>query len=467
MTGIKKYFGPIDMLTGEPWEKILAFSVPMLIGNVVQQLYNTVDSIVVGKFVGDNALAAVGSAGPILNLLIALFVGVSMGSSIVVSQYLGAKKREELSYSIGNSIFLTMAVTVIVMVLALLLVKPLLLLLNTPASIMEWSAEYLRILFIGAAGMSFYNIMSGVLRGLGDSVSALIYLIIACILNIFLDLAFVIFFHMGVAGVAWATIIAQGISAMLCVWKLFRMTDMFDLKGGYMKPKKEYLSKIVQLGAPSGITQAIFSMAMLLVQSLVNGYGEQFIAANVIVMRVDGFAMLPNFSFGTAMTTYTGQNFGARKYDRIETGARQGTIMAVISAATITALILIFGRGLMSIFTNTDTLVETSMRMMRILSVGYVAMGIVQSLSGVMRGAGDTITPMWISVIMTVGLRLPIAYGLAYLTRSADYPKGRPESVFISLLIAWLLGALLNYICYRKSKKKILGRMQRQSDPVL
>lgn len=467
MTGIKKYFGPIDMLTGEPWEKILAFSVPMLIGNVVQQLYNTVDSIVVGKFVGDNALAAVGSAGPILNLLIALFVGVSMGSSIVVSQYLGAKKREELSYSIGNSIFLTMAVTVIVMVLALLLVKPLLLLLNTPASIMEWSAEYLRILFIGAAGMSFYNIMSGVLRGLGDSVSALIYLIIACILNIFLDLAFVIFFHMGVAGVAWATIIAQGISAMLCVWKLFRMTDMFDLKGGYMKPKKEYLSKIVQLGVPSGITQAIFSMAMLLVQSLVNGYGEQFIAANVIVMRVDGFAMLPNFSFGTAMTTYTGQNFGARKYDRIETGARQGTIMAVISAATITALILIFGRGLMSIFTNTDTLVETSMRMMRILSVGYVAMGIVQSLSGVMRGAGDTITPMWISVIMTVGLRLPIAYGLAYLTRSADYPKGRPESVFISLLIAWLLGALLNYICYRRSKKKILGRMQRQSDPVL
>ncbi len=467
MTGIKKYFGPIDMLTGEPWEKILAFSVPMLIGNVVQQLYNTVDSIVVGKFVGDNALAAVGSAGPILNLLIALFVGVSMGSSIVVSQYLGAKKREELSYSIGNSIFLTMAVTVIVMVLALLLVKPLLLLLNTPASIMEWSAEYLRILFIGAAGMSFYNIMSGVLRGLGDSVSALIYLIIACILNIFLDLAFVIFFHMGVAGVAWATIIAQGISAMLCVWKLFRMTDMFDLKGGYIKPKKEYLSKIVQLGVPSGITQAIFSMAMLLVQSLVNGYGEQFIAANVIVMRVDGFAMLPNFSFGTAMTTYTGQNFGARKYDRIETGARQGTIMAVISAATITALILIFGRGLMSIFTNTDTLVETSMRMMRILSVGYVAMGIVQSLSGVMRGAGDTITPMWISVIMTVGLRLPIAYGLAYLTRSADYPKGRPESVFISLLIAWLLGALLNYICYRKSKKKILGRMQRQSDPVL
>lgn len=467
MTGIKKYFGPIDMLTGEPWEKILAFSVPMLIGNVVQQLYNTVDSIVVGKFVGDNALAAVGSAGPILNLLIALFVGVSMGSSIVVSQYLGAKKREELSYSIGNSIFLTMAVTVIVMVLALLLVKPLLLLLNTPASIMEWSAEYLRILFIGAAGMSFYNIMSGVLRGLGDSVSALIYLIIACILNIFLDLAFVIFFHMGVAGVAWATIIAQGISAMLCVWKLFRMTDMFDLKGGYIKPKKEYLSKIVQLGVPSGITQAIFSMAMLLVQSLVNGYGEQFIAANVIVMRVDGFAMLPNFSFGTAMTTYTGQNFGARKYDRIETGARQGFIMAVISAATITALILIFGRGLMSIFTNTDTLVETSMRMMRILSVGYVAMGIVQSLSGVMRGAGDTITPMWISVIMTVGLRLPIAYGLAYLTRSADYPKGRPESVFISLLIAWLLGALLNYICYRKSKKKILGRMQRQSDPVL
>lgn len=193
-------------------------------------------------------------------------------------------------------------------------------------------------------------------------------------------------------------------------------------------------------------------MAMLVVQSLTNSFGEQFIAANVIVMRVDGFAMLPNFSFGTAMTTYAGQNVGAGAYDRVSKGAKQGTIMATGVSAVITGLILLFGKYLMAIFTNTEELVVLSMNMMRILAVGYIAMAVTQTLSGVMRGAGDTLTPMWISLVTTILIRVPLAYGLAYLTKSAQYPQGRRECIFISLLISWVFGALVTMLFYGRGK---------------
>ena len=452
MEYLKKLFAPVDMTVGKPWENILIFTVPMLIGNIAQQLYNTVDSVVVGNFVGDNALAAVGSAGPILNLLIVLFIGISMGASIMVSQYFGAKNRKDLSATIGNCIVLTALASIFVMVVATMLTRPLLLLLKTPDSILDWCTSYLHILFIGSAGLAYYNILSGVLRGLGDSISALVYLIVASILNIILDLVFVVYFGMGVDGVALATAIAQAISALLCVRRLMQMKDLFDMNRDYLKMTKYHSMSIIRLGVPSGVTQAILSMAMLIVQSLTNSFGEQFIAANVIVMRVDGFAMLPNFSFATAMTTYAGQNVGAGSYDRVVKGAKQGTFMAIGTSAVITGLILLFGKPLMGIFTNTESLVILSMNLMRILAVGYIAMAVTQSLSGVMRGAGDTMTPMWISLVTTILVRVPLAYGLVYLSRSAQYPQGRKECIFVSLLISWIIGALATALFYRRGK---------------
>ncbi len=451
---VKEMFGPTDMTEGAPWEKIAVFAVPMLIGNVAQQLYNTVDSIVVGRYVGDNALAAVGSAGPILQLLIVLFVGISMGASIMVSQYLGGRMREELSKTIGNCITVTAVATVFMMVVGTLTARPLLELLDTPDSIIDWCQSYLTILFLGACGLAYFNILSGVLRGLGDSISALVYLLISTVLNIVLDVYFVKSLGMGVAGVALATVIAQFVSGALCLWKLARMREYFDLKKQYLKPESGYIKKLVQLGLPSGATQAIMSMSMLVVQSLTNSFGETFIAANVIVMRVDGFAMLPNMSFGTAMTTYAGQNVGAGRYDRVEQGAKQGTLMALGVSAVLTSMILIFGRTLMGIFTDTDSLVDLSRQMMSILAAGYVATAISQSLSGVMRGAGDTVTPMWISLVTTVLIRVPLAYLMVWMTRSEQFPKGRQECVFISLLISWLVGALINFIFYRRGKWK-------------
>lgn len=455
---VKQLFEPTDMTIGKPWKSIALFSIPMLIGNIAQQLYSTVDSIVVGHYVGDNALAAVGSASPLFNMLLVLFVGISAGVGIMVAQYFGAKLREELSSTIGTCITVTAIASLILMVGAPPIIRGILELLNTPNAIIGDCTAYLVIMMYGVAGMAYYNILSGILRGMGDSFSALLYLLVATILNIVLDLVFVARFHMGVAGVALATVIAQAVSSVLCMWKLMHMRQVFDLSVKELKLSGEHVKQIIKLGLPSGMTQAIFASAMIVVQSLTNQFGELFIAANVIVMRVDGFAMMPNFSFGTAMTTYTGQNVGAKEEARVIQGAKQGTWMAVGCSAVITAVILLYGKYLMEIFTDTSELVDMSMHVMRILAVGYIAMAVTQSLSGVMRGAGDTVTPMWISLCTTVLIRIPIAYGISYLTRTPELPFGRYECIPLSLVFSWTLGAIFTAILYRRGgwKKKAL-----------
>lgn len=442
------------MTVGTPWKSILSFTIPMLIGNIAQQLYNTVDSIVVGKYIGDNALAAVGSAAPILNLLLVLFIGISAGAGVMTAQYFGGKNREALSKTIGNSITVTAISCVILIAVALPFIRPILSILNTPESIIDGCNSYLVISLVGIAGMAYYNILSGVLRGMGDSFSPLIYLLVATIINIGLDIFFVAKVQMGVGGVALATVIAQLISSILCIIKLSRMKESFDFGLKFLKPQKHYVTMIIKLGLPSGLTQAIFSSAMIIVQSLTNSFGEMFIAANVVIMRVDGFAMMPNFSFGMALTTFAGQNVGAGLYDRVKKGAFQGTLMAVGFSAVITGTILLFGKYLMGVFTDTAELVALSNSLMKILAVGYIAFAVTQSLSGIMRGAGDTLTPMWISLITTVLIRVPVAYGISYLTRTPELPFGRQECIQISLLCSWVIGAILTVIFYKIGKWK-------------
>jgi len=451
---LKSLNAPTDMTVGTPWKSIALFTLPMLIGNIAQQLYSTVDSIVVGKYIGDNALAAVGSAMPILNMLLVLFVGISAGASIMVSQYFGARNRESLSVTIGNCITVTLVACIALVLIATPFIRPILVFLNTPESILDWCADYLMISLIGIAGMGFYNILSGIIRGMGDSFSALVYLLVATIINIILDIYFVASLGMGVPGVALATVIAQFVSSVLCMIKLSKMNEFFDFGLKYLKPVSSYVKTVIKLGLPSGLTQAIMSSAMIIVQSLTNQFGEQFIAANVVIMRVDGFAMMPNFSFGMALTTYAGQNVGAGLYDRVIKGAKQGTLMAVICSTVITGIILIFGKWLMGIFTDTASLVDMSYSLMKILAVGYIAMAVTQSLSGIMRGAGDTMTPMWISLITTVAIRIPVAYGISYLTATPEMPNGIKECIQISLLASWVLGAVFTAIFYKRGKWK-------------
>ncbi|MBR3175270.1 MAG: MATE family efflux transporter [Oscillospiraceae bacterium] len=449
------------MREGDPVSQIVRFAIPMLLGNVAQQLYNTVDSIIVGRFVGDNALAAVGSAGPILNLMIVLFIGISVGASIMVSQFFGAQKREDLAKAVGACITVTGAASVLIMIVGPLIAGPLLRLLNTPESIIGWCEEYLTIIFLGVLGGGYYNILSGVMRGLGDSASALRFLLVSTVVNTVLDYVFVAKFGMGVPGVAWATVIAQLVSAILALYKVMRLKDVFELKLHHLLPGRRYFGTLIRLGLPSGVTQAIFSMSMIVVQSLTNSFGEMFIAANVIVMRIDGFVMMPAFSLGTAMTTFAGQNIGAGLMDRVVKGARNGTLAAMGISAVITALILLFGRGLMGVFTTTRELIDLSFRMMKILAPGYIAMEVTQCLSGIMRGAGDTVTPMWISIFNTILVRVPLAYGLVALSKTPELPQGNCAMMYVSLLITWIIGAALTYILYRT------GRWKRKAAVVL
>ena len=459
MSGIKAYFGTQDMTVGDPARGIIRFSVPLLIGNFAQQLYNTADSIIVGNYIGDTALAAVGAAGPLMNLLFVLFLGISTGASILSAQFFGAKDRENLSRTVGSTIFLTVCGSLLMMALGYFLSPVLIGVMNPPADVGAGSVTYLQIIFLGVIGSAAYNILSGVLRGMGDSVAPLCFLVLACLLNIALDLLFVGSFSMGIGGAALATIISQFLSGALCLARLIRMKNVIDLNRRTLSPDRVLTARLGRLGMPAGLTQAIFACSAMVVQGLTNSMGTALIAANVAVMRVDGFAMMPNFTWGTASTTYVGQNIGAGKTERLKPGVKAMMRLALVVAAVLVACILLFGRNLISLFTDTEDVISLGVRGLRWLALGYVCFAVSQVLQGVMRGAGNTVVPMWISVFTTVILRVPLAYLIAALTRSEAWPTGHPDAVFSSLLISWVAGMVITVIAYRRGTwdKKAAG----------
>jgi len=283
-------------------------------------------------------------------------------------------------------------------------------------------------------------------------VSPLVYLLVACGLNIVLDLVFVVGFGMSTDGVAWATIIAQAVSAALCVRKLCRMKETIDLNRSTLIIDRPVMKRVVRLGVPAGMTQMIFSLSAILVQSLTNSLGAYVVTATTAIMRVDGFAMLPNFTFGIAATTYTGQNVGAKRLDRVKRGAKDTLILALGSSTAMVLGIVIFGEALMRVFTQTESIVQLGVGMLRLLAVGYIAFAVIQTLQGVMRGAGETVIPMWITIVTTVGVRMPLAYLWAHLSRSEVYPNGDPTCLYGSLLTAWLIACLLTVCFYIRGK---------------
>ena len=458
---LRRLFGAQDMTVGSPMSCLLKFSIPLLIGNIAQQLYNTVDAMVIGQsHWGDAGLAAVGLAGPIVNLLLVLFMGISTGASILSAQYFGAKDRPTLNRTIGVSLWLIVVSGLIMMVAGCFLSPVLINLTNPPTadeaaaaadavtvSVAEGATQYLQIFFLGIIGSGMYNIISGILRGLGDSMMPLLFLIVACVLNILLDLAFVE--QMGVAGVALATIIAQGVSAILCLWRLCTLRKVCDVEMKHIvHPDKQLMLKIGALGLPAGITQAIFSMSAIVVQTLTNSLGEAMIAANTAVMRVDGFAMMPNFTFGTAATTYIGQNVGAGKGERLKPGIKAMLILALSSSTIMVSGILLLGHNLIGMFTQTELTMQLGVQGLQTLAFGYICFSVTQVLQGTMRGAGETQWPMWISIFTTVVLRMPLAYYLAYQTRTPEWPNGQPSALFLSLLISWIVAMLISVGIY-------------------
>jgi len=450
MRRLYKRFSAVDMTEGAPWKKLLLFTIPLLIGNVFQQLYSTVDAFFLGRYVGDNALAAIGGSMPIFFLILMLSMGVAMGAGIMASQYFGAKSRDDLSHTIGTAITLTAVVGVIITIFGPLLTRQVLMLLDTPEVILDDATLYMNVLLWGILGVAYFNMLSGLLRGLGEAIAPLLYLIITCLLNIALNFLFIVVLRFGVFGAAIGTVIAQAFSSLLCLRKLMQMRDVFDMGWRYLIPKKKYVTQVLKLGVPTGASQAIFAIAMMITQPLVNGFGPLFMAVNVIVMRIDGFVMMPIFSFGNAMMVYTGQNVGAEKMDRVDQGVKQCMRISVGTSLVLVAVMLIFGRFVAGWFTDTQEVVDLTIRMLWILAFGYITFSASNVLWGLIRGAGDAISPLWASVINSVIIRLPSAYLLVHLMR-------RPDALMYSLVISWTFGLVFAIIIFRIGKWRTKG----------
>ncbi|MCL1998034.1 MAG: MATE family efflux transporter [Turicibacter sp.] len=443
MNQFKKMLSSVDMTEGPPWKKLLYFTIPLLVGNMFQQLYNTADAVVLGRYIGDGALAAVGASIPLLFLVLVLLMGVAVGTGIMISQYFGAKLREDLSYTIGNSLTVTTLMGIFLMITGPFIARPLLIALQTPPEILDDAVLYTQIMLWGVLPTAYFNVLSGILRGLGDALSPLIYLAIASVLNIVLNVTFIAVLGWGMPAVAVGTVVSQGVSAILCLRKLLKMTDVFDTNLYFLKLKRKFAVQILKLGIPTGVSQAIIALAVMAVQPLVNGFGDLFIASYVVVMRIDGFVVMPAFSFSNAITVFTGQNMGAGKIERLAQGTRQCGILAFLVCSSLVGGILLFGHHIASVFTQTPEVIELSQQMLFILAPGYIAFSVAMVLWGTIRGAGDAISPLVGASVNSILVRVPAAYLLIYLMGEV------PEAIMYSILIAWISNTLISIIVYK------------------
>lgn len=385
-----------DMTEGNIARLLINFALPLLIGNIFQQLYNTVDSIVVGNYVSKQALAAVGCTGPIINALIGIFVGLSGGAGVVISQYYGAKDREKLHSAVQTTVALTLIMCAVLTALGVLFTPYMLLLMDTPADVFPEAVEYLRIYFLGVSGLLLYNIGSGILRAVGDSTHPLYFLIFSALTNTVLDVLFVKFFRMGIAGAAVATIVAQGLSAMLVIGMLIRSDADYRIDPLHMQLKGCLLKKICAIGIPSAIQMGITAFSNIFVQSYINHFESSCMAGWAAYNKIDAFALLPLMSLSMSITTFMGQNLGAGKLDR----AKKGPLICLGISFGIVALILIplmiFAPQLVSLFNREEEVLRFGTLFIRMISPFYLLCTINQVLAGALRGAGDTKSSMFI-----------------------------------------------------------------------
>ena len=386
------------MTEGVIWKQILAFSLPLLVGNLFQQLYNTVDSIVVGNYVSSQALAAVGTSNSLINLIIGMFLGISVGAGVIISQYYGAKNHRKLSWAVHTCIALSIIGGLGMIVLGVWLSPIILVWMNTPADVLADSTTYLRIYFCGSLFNIVYNMGSGILRAVGDSKRPLYYLIASSLTNVVLDRLFVLAFHWDVAGVAIATIISQGVSAVLVMWNLMRTKEPYRVEIKNIRIDKRMMKRVLMVGIPSGIQQSIISLSNVIVQSNINVYGSAAMAGFGSYSKVEGFIMLPLQTTCMSATTFTGQNIGAKKYDRVKKGIIQGMIMSAIYTVAVSLVLYFFGGEVLKIFSSEPDVIRFGQEAIGIIVPFYLTMTVHQIIMGTLRGAGKTFVTMLIGV---------------------------------------------------------------------
>ena len=445
-------FGAQDMTVGTPFSCLLKFAIPLMIGSIAQLLYTTADAAVVGRFMGDTALAAIGAAMPPYNFFLVLFMGIGSGVTVMVSQYFGAKDYDTLGVSIGNAITMIAIASVFITVVATPLTPMLLNLVKTPGNARIMANDYLITLFLFAIGNGFYNVLSSILRGLGESLYPLLVLIGTVILNIGLDIWFVAGLDWGVRGAAIATIISQILSATACLIKILRMNDIVKIKAFMLGLRRRIVFQIIRLGGPTALSMAVMFASTIFVQALVNSMGEQVLTAITVTQRLDAYAVIPSMTFQVVAGTFTGQNIGAGNMERVKKGSWTVFLMSLTFTAVMVASMLLFGRHMLTLFTKTEHIIDMSTTFVRIMSPAYLAITFSGTRMGVMRGAGDSIGPMWLALFNNVIMRVPLSYFIAYLTRSDENPNGHPNSIFLAMLCAMLIGCVITSIYYKAGK---------------
>ena len=447
--GLKSILSPkrakdVDMTQGSITRHIITFAFPLLIGNIFQQLYNTVDTWVVGNYVSNEAFSAVGTVGPVVNMLIGFFMGLSSGAGVVISQYYGARRYKEVHDTVHTAIVMTLILGVAFTGIGLGMIPYMLRLMNTPANVLPESTAYLTIYFSGIMGLMLYNIGAGILRAVGDSQRPFYFLVICALVNTVLDLVFVLVFKMGVRGVALATILAQGISAVLVLITLMRTDECIKLSIRDLKLHFPMLKKIIIVGIPAAIQMAITSFSNIFVQSYINYFGADCMSGWTAYSKIDQLLFLPMQSIALASTTFVGQNLGRNLPDRAKAGVRRSLSIAIVSTVVLMVPILIFAGPVVGFFNSKPEVVEYGTMLLRLMTPFYVLCCFNQVLGGALRGAGNSKATMVIMLLSFVAFRQVYLFVASRICNeivviAMGYPAG------------WLLCSLATYIYYQKT----------------
>ena len=435
-----------DMTTGNPVKLILLFSIPLLIGNIFQQFYSMVDTIIVGRFVGVEALAAVGTTSSMVFLVNGFVMGLTSGFAVLISQKYGAKDEAGVKKAVASSITLSIIATIIVTFISVISAKPLLTLMNTPSTIMKDASTYIVILYAGNVAIIFYNMMAAILRALGDSKTPLYFLIVSSVLNIILDLVLIINFKMGVAGAAYATVISQGVSALLCVIYTYKKYKILRLKKEDFKVKKKYYRKHLKIGIPMALQLSITAIGIMTVQSAINIFGSTVIASYAAASKVLQLVMQPATTLGVTMATYCGQNIGAKRYDRIKLGVKKCVQISIITSL-ISAMVLIFlGKYFVMMFvSNPDAeILSYAQQVLNISAIFFIPLGLIFVYRNALQGIGDSFIPMMAGVYELVA-RAVVAFTLPKVLEFMGICLADP--------VAWFAAVIpLAYTYYKREK---------------
>ena len=434
----------MDMTRGKPWRLITAFAIPVLLSQVFQQLYNTADALIVGRFLGDEALAAVSSSGTLIFLIISFFTGMSMGASVTISRYFGAGDYARVSRAVHTNVLLAILCGIVLTVFGVALTPTFLRWMGTDPDVLPEAISYFRYYFFGILAVVMYNTCKGIMNALGDSRRPLYYLILSSLVNIVLDLLFIAVFHWGVWSAAAATTISQAVSMVLCLIHLTKKGTIYQVRLRNLRLDREMLGQIFRYGLPSGVQNSVIGFANVIVQSNINSFGKLAMAAYGAYSKLEGFAFLPVTSFTMALTTYVSQNLGAGEYDRAKKGSRFGIITSLLLAELIGVLMYLFAPQLTAIFTETPEVIALGVEQARTISLFYCLLAFSHAVASVCRGAGKAFVPMTIMLVFWCVVRITYITTVMHFVHDIQY-------IYWAYPITWSLSSVVYLIYYHFS----------------